>query len=209
MAEIQMIGSIATGAVAGGAAGGLVIFLLKNWWLERLKASYAAELASYKATLDGELKQIQSNLDHRIFVSKAHYETEFESMKAIFSSATQAYFLILEARPMFSYGSSDETKESKLENLSSIVNQLSAAHDSFVLQTESLMPYYPESLRMTLIECAVAIRKEIGDIRSSGPDSLRHTGYLKASENQEAFQQSYFAAARIIRERIERLVILN
>jgi hypothetical protein len=205
----QTINAIVSGALGGGAVGGMASFIFKNWWLERLKTRYSAELETYKSKLDADLKGLQSVLDHRIFVSKAHYETEFESMKTVFGSATKAFVLIQGVRPMFGYGIPDETKESKLERLSLRVLELASAHDEFILQSESLLPFYPENLRVAFSECAIAIRKEIGDVRTSGPDSLHRGGYVNASLNQEAFQKNYYLAANIIRERIERLAILR
>jgi hypothetical protein len=209
MSNGQTINAILSGAISGGTVGGVASFVLKNWWLERLKSRYSAELETYKSKLDADLKSLQSVLDHRVFVSKSHYETEFESMKTVFSCATRASFLIQGLRPMFGFGIPDETKESKLERLSQRVQDLASAHDEFILQSESLLPFYPENLRIAFNECAIAIRREIGDIRSSGPDSLQPGGYVKASLNQEAFQKHYYLAARIIRERIERMTILR
>jgi hypothetical protein len=209
MSDGQTLNAIVSGALSGGAVVGLAGFFLKNWWLERLKTDYSAELATYKSKLDAELKSLQSVLDHKIFVSRAHYETEFESMKTVFNFATKASLLIQGVRPMFGYGIVGETEEHKLERLSLRVQELAAAHDEFILQSESLMPFYPEDLRVAFTECGIAIRSEIGDIRSSGPNSLGPGGYVKASLNQEAFQKNYYRAAKIIRERIERLTILR
>jgi hypothetical protein len=209
MSDGQTINAIVSGALSGGAVAGLGSFLFKNWWLERLKTRNSAELETYKSKLDADLKGLQSVLDHRIFVSKAHYETEFESMKTVFGFATKALFLLQGVRPMFSYGIPDETKDSKLERLSVRVQELSLVHDEFILQSESLLPFYPENLRIAFNECAIAMRKEIGDIRSSGPDSLQMGGYIKANQNQDAFRKNYDVAANIIRERIERMAILK
>jgi len=111
MGNEQTINAIVSGALGGGAVGGIASFIFKNWWLERLKTRYSAELEAYKSKLDADLKGFQSVLDHRIFVSKAHYETDFESMKTVFRCATKAFFLIQGVRPMFGYGIPDETKE--------------------------------------------------------------------------------------------------
>lgn len=205
----QTINSIVSGAIGGGAVVGLASFVLRNWWLERLKSSYAIELEAYKSSLNARLKGVQSVLDHKIFVSKSHYETEFESMKTIFNCATKASFLIQGLRPMVSYEESDQTEEQKLQHLNSKVNGLAAVHDEFIHLSESLMPFYPENLRTALNGCAVAIRIEIGDIRTSGLDSLLSTGYRRADENQKLFQKNYHLAATLIRERVERLTILR
>jgi hypothetical protein len=206
----ETINSIVSGAIGGGAIVGLASFVLRNWWLERLKSSYAIELETYKSGLNAELKDVQSVLDHKIFVSKAHYETEFESMKTIFGCATKASFLIHGLRPMVGYEESDQTEERKLQHLNSKVNGLAAIHDEFILLSESLMPFYPENLRTALNECAIAIRTEIGDIRTYGLFySLLPTGYFRAEKNQDVFQKNYHLAANIIRERVERLTILH
>lgn len=91
MSDGKTINAIVSGALSGGMVAGIASFIFKNWWLERLKTRNLADLETYKSTLDLELKNLQSVLDHKIFVSKAHYETEFESMKIVFGSATKAF----------------------------------------------------------------------------------------------------------------------
>jgi len=205
----QIVNSIVSGAIGGGIIVTVAGFVLKNWWLEHLKSSHSKELETYRSELNMELKNVQSMLDHKVFVSKAHYETEFESMKKIFKCATQAYFLIQGLRPMIHYGDPDETDENKLNRLNDRVNSLASIHDEFILLNESLMPFYPENVHVALNECAIAIRREISDIRTSGLDALHPSGYLKANKHQEAFEENYHVAAKVIRERIERLTILR
>ncbi|SRR6266480_7622644 len=76
--------------VGGGATALVIIFAFSRWlgelWLGRLlekeKAKYAEEMAKIKAGFDHELEHYRAQLDRSIFVTRAHFETEFTAMKA-------------------------------------------------------------------------------------------------------------------------------
>ena len=79
---------ILSGAIAGGAVGGLVVFTLRTWISERLKQSisheYAQKLATFKAELEGqqarEMERFRADLriaaaEHEIRFSRLHSKT--------------------------------------------------------------------------------------------------------------------------------------
>jgi maltooligosyltrehalose synthase len=83
---LTAIESLAAGALGGlGTVYGLSRFL-GNLWLEKQKARYSIELEEFKNQLLKEQKRIQAEIDSSVFVTRAHFETEFSAMKDIFKA---------------------------------------------------------------------------------------------------------------------------
>ena len=83
----------------GGAAGTLVILWAASRWLaslllERYKGSLNRELETLKNKLQQEQKQIQARIDSSVYVTRAHFETEFNAMKELFGLLSTTRLLL-------------------------------------------------------------------------------------------------------------------
>jgi hypothetical protein len=92
------------GALVGGGVGGtLTVTGLSRWlgdvWLgrilekekakygrelEQLRASFAEKLEWYKDALDRSKTLLQARIESSVFVTRAHFETEFGAYKKVF-----------------------------------------------------------------------------------------------------------------------------
>jgi len=70
---------LGTGLI-GGVGGGVG---LSHFWLERTKAKWNKELEALKDKLSAEQRRYQAQLDRSIFVSRAHFDTEFQAIKEV------------------------------------------------------------------------------------------------------------------------------
>ncbi len=93
------IESLVVGGLGGwGTVQGLSRHL-GDRWLEGLKAKYSKELEEYKATLEKKQKQVQAEIDTSVFVTRAHFETEFQSMKDLFKVLSDVLLCVNGLRP--------------------------------------------------------------------------------------------------------------
>src|ERR1700676_2246492 len=84
--------------IFGGAVGGTTaVFGLSRWlgdvWLGRLlekeKAKYAEAIEKLRAAFAQELERYRAQLDRSIFVTRAHFETEYTAMKEVSKSLAE------------------------------------------------------------------------------------------------------------------------
>ena len=203
--------STLTGILSGGATGAVISAIWNHFSklsLQRKEASFTAKLATLEHDFQRSQRQAQAEIDRSVFVTRAHFETEFEAMKDIFSSLSEVRFAFNGVRPMVSFGPADESEDEKLARLFERLKTLMIAHDKLLATSEAKAPFYTEELYDSLSECLLAVAMEISSIRVDGKDALKMNGYLEAQKNSEKFSKSYFKSVKIIRNRISKLAIL-
>jgi hypothetical protein len=200
-----------TGLLSGGTAGAVVSAIwnhVSKLLLQRREAEVTAKLATLEHEFQNSQKQRQAQIDRSLFVTRAHFETEFESMKDVFACLSEVRLAINAVRPMVSLEPSGEGDEEKLKRLSERLKALMTAHDKLLVTSEARAPFYTEDLYESVETCLRAAVMEINSIREAGKDALRVDGYLKASQNKDKFSGGYFNSVKIIRNRISKLAIL-
>jgi hypothetical protein len=205
------ITSSLTGIFSGGVTGA-VISALWNYFsklsLQRNQANSAEKLAQVEHSLESLQRKAQAEIDRSVFVTRAHFETEFETMKDIFSSLSEVRLAMNASRPMIAIEPADETHDDKLKRLSERLKTLMIATDKLLNTSESKAPFYSEELYGSVNVCWQAAVMEINSIKQAGPDSLRSRGYIEAQKNKDKFSEGYSDSMRIIRNRIAKLAIL-
>ena len=81
-----------------------------------------------------------------MFVTRAHFETEFEAMKDIFSCLSEVRLAMNAIRPMFAVEPAAETEDERLKRLSERFKILMIATDKLLNTSESKAPFYSEEL---------------------------------------------------------------
>jgi DNA replication initiation complex subunit (GINS family) len=108
--------TIVTAILSGGTTGAVVSAIwnlsLKLWLQGReerskeklagIDAEFKAELARLDATFKHSQSRAQAAIDRSVFVTRAHFETEFEAMKQVFSHLSQLQIGLNGLRPMVS-----------------------------------------------------------------------------------------------------------
>ena len=183
------IATFATGTFAGTILKEGWSFL-REWWLQRHKT------------------RIQALTDNAVYVTKAHFDTEFTAMKDVFKCLSNVRLIVSGIRPQHGIGPSNQSREDKIEDLFKRLQGLQEAYNSLIAQSEALSPFYPQPLYEALDECIKAVRLEIVQVQIAADDTFSLKWYTDGAENRERFMKAYNLASQIIRERISRLAVL-
>ena len=203
--------STLTGILSGGVAGAVISAIwnhLSKLSLQRNEANFTAKLATLEHAFQRSQSQAQAEIDRSVFVTRAHFETEFEAMKDIFSCLSEVRLAINGIRPMFSLEPAGESEDEKFKRFSERLKTLMMATDKLLATSEAKAPFYTEELYDSTSDCWRAAVTEINCIRGAGKDALSMDGYVQAEKNRSKFSEGYSNSVRIIRKRISRLVIL-
>lgn len=204
-------------SVIGGLLGGSVAAVALWKWLgdlmlgkiiERERAKYAKEIEALKAKYSQDIESYRARLDRSVFVTRAHFETEFEAYKNLFEGLAEVKFAILGTRPSMRLERQDETEEDKRKELAESLNLLVRAHNKTVNVVEHLNPFYPNDIYLKLNECLTAARGEILDIKTAGDTTFSLGWYQEGQKRCDAFLAAFNSVADAIRLRISTLSII-
>jgi hypothetical protein len=203
--------------ILGGAVGGIASVLgLSRWlgavWLARIvekeKAKYGREIEDLKASYAQELARYRAQLDRSVFVTRAHFEAELAAYKQVFEGLGEVKLAISGTRPKMGVSPEGDSKEDRLRRLAERLNLLIAAHDKTVKTIEHLSPFYPQDIYLKLGECLTAARGEILDIRTGGNETFSLAWYEEGQKRLDVFFPAYNAVTEAIRHRISTLAII-
>jgi hypothetical protein len=141
--------STLTGILSGGAAGAIISAIWNHFSklsLQRNEASFTAKLTTLEHDFQRSQSQAQAEIDRSVFVTRAHFETEFEAMKDIFSCLSEVRLAMNAIRPMFAVEPAAETEDERLKRLSERFKILMIATDKLLNTSESKAPFYSEEL---------------------------------------------------------------
>jgi hypothetical protein len=205
------INSISAGILSGGTAGAVISAIwnhLSKRSLQRQEAGFAAKLAALEHDFQRSQRQAQAEIDRWVFVTRAHFETEFEAVKEIFSGLSEVKLAINGVRPMTSLEPANETEEEKRKRLFERLETLSAAYNKLLVDSEARAPFYTAELYEAVGESLQAAGMEINSIMSGGNDTFGVGWYLQGTQNRDKFSKGYRKAVECIRDRISKLAIL-
>lgn len=210
-------------SLVAGALGGLgTVYGLSKWlgslWLERQKSQYAKELEGVKTQYATELeifrddlqqkqKRIQAVIDKSIFVTRAHFETEFAAMKELFSCLADVQLTMNTLRP--SVDIKPSKKEEQMRQLSQQYENFSTAYNQLLKHSEALSPFYPLDLYAAVDECLSAANMELMQVKAGGDSTFTLEWYREGSENRKNFSTGYQKVSKIIRERVATLTVIS
>ncbi len=212
----------------GGAASAMaVLFGLSKWlgkvWagrmlqtekamfakeLEELKAKYAHELEEHKDALARSKSVLQAEIDRSVFVSRTHFETEFEAYKQAFKALADVRLCMGSVRPMIEITPANESEEDRKKRLAERLNELADAHNVAVAVVENQSPFYTNEVYPALQECLAAARLEVANVRTAGLQTFTPYWYLKGQERMGEFMTAYFKVCEMVRNRISTLQVI-
>ena len=203
--------SILTGILSGGVTGALISATWNHFssaWLQNREAELKAKLAALEDDFQRSQKRVQAEIDRSVFVTRAHFETEFESMKAVFSCLSAARLAINGLRPMISVEPENESDQEKLKRLFGRLETLSLAYNNLVAESEARAPFYTVELYEAVDQCLRAAGIEITSIRTAGNDTFTSGWFQEGERNRNWFSEGYHKAVDSIRDRISKLAVL-
>lgn len=217
MVSKALLTSLLSGGTAGAAVSALwghVSKLLLQRREEKSKerlAGLEAELKQKYAKIESDLRLsqnlLQAKIDRSVFVTKAHFDTEFEAMKQVFGLLAKVSLCINGIRPMVGIGPNSDTYREMLGRLEDRLQTLGTAYDALLNEAEAKLPFYSAELYDAVEDCQRAAWSELNSIRTSG-QPLEYEGLKEGERNRARFSKGYRRAAEIIRDRISRLAIL-
>jgi len=177
--------------------------------LEALKAEYGKQLEAYKAQLEQSKLLLQADLNKTILVTKAHFETEFEALKAVFAKLAEVKLQMAGLRPQMRVGPAAESPAVRLERLTEQINAFQKAYNALLEISEHVSAFYPPNIYEQLGACLRKANAEIVDLRISGQETFSHDWYGRGRSNFEEFLTSFSEVSALIRDRISNLAIVR
>jgi hypothetical protein len=202
---------ILTAILSGGVTGGVISAVWNHFsklWLQRHEAGLKQKLAALDDAFQRSQRQAQAEIDRSVFVTRAHFETEFEAMKEMFSCLSQVQLAMNGLRPTFSVEPTDETDEERRKRLSIRLKNLSDVYNKLIVESEARAPFYTAELYSAVEGCLRAASTEINSVRTAGANTFTFDWFQEGEKNRGTFSQSYYKVAEIIRDRISRLAVL-
>jgi hypothetical protein len=200
---ITFLGSIAgSGATAWLVVKGLSGHL-GDRWLARYKNDLDKEFEKYRDALEQRRKRAEADLGQRTYVSKAQFDTEFSSIKDIFAMLGQLRLSFNGLRPFIDWVPPDD--QGKVQLISSRLSHFRPRLDAYITAVESAYPFIPDSIYQQLEMCMRMGLIELHHIEEAGAKALSPSGYTDGLKQHEQFTKAYFAAARLVRERLQQL----
>ena len=209
---MQLLYSLLMGFAGGGAAVLAGWKVLGDWLvakaIEGERARYGKEIEELKAKYQQELERYRAELNRSILVTRAQFETEFESYKRVFEGLGEVRLAISGTRPMMGVSRPGETKEDRLKALWERLNVLAEAHDKTVKILEYVSPFITQGIYLKIEECLIAARGEILDIRTAGEETFSFGWFEEGQKRLDQFFKAYGPVTNAIRERIASLAII-
>jgi hypothetical protein len=191
--------SVGGGVVTFGLILGFIKWsgnTLRTWLFSKHDAKSRQALELYKVKLSSST-----------FVTRAHFETEYDAYKKIFAGLGEVSLTFTGLRPSMDMAPANETKEEKRIRFEKRLNLLSAAHDHAVKIVEHMRPFYPSEI---FIKASISLAIARGEMMDFATDehALSVTGFQAGRNRLKEFNLAYESAIDAVRTRIATLAII-
>lgn len=176
--------------------------------LEELRTRYAQQLEFFRDALDRSKNLLQAEIDRSVFVTRVHFETEFEAYKRLFEALSEVKLTMAVMRPMLSVEPANEAEQDRRRRLFERLTALKEAYSKAVTVVENQSPFYPAEIYSKIGECLRLANLEIVDVSTGGNETFGLAWYKQGSERWESFLGVYNVVSDMIRSRIASLAIL-
>jgi len=201
------------GAVlASVGGGGAIVVALSGWlgkvWAERIlaadRAKYAREIEELKGSLERTTRILQGEIDKTLFVSKTHFETEFNLLREIWANVSEVRGPMSLLRPMSGYPAGRAQQE---EHFSRIFETFLAKLDRFRTAVDNNSPFYPQEIFLVLDGLIRIAQGERDDLIHNLDERFGMGWFQRGKENFRAFMLQVDKCSGLIRERLEKLAV--
>lgn len=193
MSVWSFVGTLATGLI-GGVSGGVG---LSHFWLERTKAKWNKELEAFKDKLNTDQRRYQAQLDRSIFVSRAHFDTEFQAIKEVHQCLSEVKIPFRSLQPI------NAAKVLTADESAELVTRLQDANNRFLAKLEEWGVFLEPALYDEFERCYHGADHFLEIYPKRGPEMERD--YATTNEH---FWKSYKEACQKARDRIAKLAVL-
>jgi hypothetical protein len=192
-----IIWTIAASVVTSVGGFGLLLRYGGDFWLARTKAKWDKELEEFKNFLNTEQRRYQAELDRSIFVSRAHFDTEFQAIKEVHQCLSEVK---IPFRSLFPISATVIVTDAQSAEL---VERLQQANNKFIVKLEEWGVFLEPAQYDEFKRCNDAMEHflEVFPKRDTELD-------LDYNITKKHFWDSYQAACQKARDRIARLAVL-
>lgn len=176
---------------------------LAERWLTRYKSELDKEFEKYRDKLEQGRRRVEADLGQRTYVSKAQFDTEFNAIKEIFAALGKVRLSFNGLRPFVDWIPDEE--EPRLQLVSARLGHFRPLLDALITTVESAYPFVPDDIYEQLEICMRTGMIEAKHIEQSGAKALSPSGYQDGTRQHKEFTTAYFAASKLVRERVKRL----
>lgn len=204
---------VALAVLASLGGGGAIVVMLSSWlgkvWANRIleqdRAHYASELERLKTDLDRTTRLLQGEIEKTLFVTKTHFETEFQILREIWQEVSVVRASMSALRPKFDIV---DVRQTPAERLS----ERFAAYVPDVLKliqtVDRNSPFYPQEIYETLDQLVRIALRERDDIAvESSEDTLSLAGRNRGKENFDQYLALAEKLSTQIRDRLAKLSV--
>jgi len=204
--------SVALAVLTSLGGGGLIVASLSSWlgkvWADKLmqkdRAKHAEDLEKLRSRLEQSQRLLQAEIEKALFVSKAHFETEFKILREVWEGVSEARSAISLMRPWTGYPAVKSEKEAYFsESLERFLGTL----DRLRISVDNNSPFYPEEIFVAfdkLIRIAQAERDEL--VHDKG-DRFAPEWFNRGGVNRDLYLAQASECSKLIRQRLESLTV--
>ena len=202
---------VALAVLASLGGGSLIVAALSSWlgkvWADRLmqrdRAKHSEELEKLRSSLEQSQRLLQGEIEKTLFVTKTHFETEFQIIREIWQEVSVVRGLMSQLRPKFGIVDVRQTQE---ERLVECLEAYFPAVQKLIQTVDRNSPFYPQEMYETLDQLVRVALREQHDIEVSSEDALSLAGRNRGKEN---FDQYLALAAKLSSQLRDRLAKLS
>jgi hypothetical protein len=157
--------------------------------------------------LDRHKSRIRALTENAVYVTKTHFDTEFNAMKDVFRCLSDTKLAINAVRPEMDFGAGD-LEEVRRKRLAELWSELVASHNKLLTTLDSMSAFYPVELYDAAKKCQTRAWAEITQVEHASHPVFSRSWQLEGQINIHAYRDSYEEARNIIRERLSHLAVL-
>lgn len=196
MSTWVIVETIAGSVVASIGGVGLLFRYAGDFLLARTKAKWDRELEKFKDTLNTEQRRYQAQLDRSIFVSRVHFDTEFQAIKEVHQCLSEVK---IHFRSLFPINAKVIVTD---EKRNSILQSLQQANERYITKLEEWGVFLEPAQYDEFKRCNDAIEYLLEVFPK------RATELVCDDITRERFCDSYRAACQTARDRIAKLAVI-
>lgn len=193
---LAAVRSIFFGVLGGSATVYGVSRFFGKWWLEKQKANYSKELEEFRDSLQKERQRLQAEIDRSVFVTRAHFETEYLAMKEVAQRLAQVKMAFLRLNPP------DASVEMTASERTQHNTQLAKANEEYWAKLEEWGVFLVPDLYDDFERCHIGATAEVKRVESNNPFEK------DKALNAKYFWNSYSQACQKLRDRIKSLAVM-
>jgi hypothetical protein len=204
---------VALAVLASLGGGGAIVVMLSSWlgkvWANRIleqdRAHYASELERLKTDLDRTTRLLQGEIEKTLFVTKTHFETEFQILREIWQEVSVVRASMSALRPKFDIVDVRQTPAERLgERFAAYVPDVL----KLIQTVDRNSPFYPQEIYETLDQLVRIALRERDDIAvESSEDTLSLAGRNRGKENFDQYLALAEKLSTQIRDRLAKLSV--